>query len=170
MRDLLERINTQTPGLIKKFGGHAMAAGLTIAERDFERFKAAFSEQVGKELSEEHKQSVLLTDGELPGECFSLAFAGLLQQAGPWGQHFPEPVFEHEFILLQQRLVGEKHLKMVLRHQSGRDVDAIAFNVDLRAWPNAACQRIKLAYQLDINEFRGKFSLQLIAREIKAVD
>ena len=168
MRDLLELINTTYPELITKFGGHAMAAGLTIKEVDFERFKRAFVEMVSEHLSEEHKQSVLLTDGELPAECFSMEFAHLLQQAGPWGQSFPEPVFFGQFELVQQRIVGEKHLKLVLKHVSGKLVDAIAFNVDVRAWPNTQADFAQVAYQLDINEFRGKFSLQLIVREISA--
>ncbi|TMP37667.1 single-stranded-DNA-specific exonuclease RecJ [Pseudoalteromonas rubra] len=168
MRDLLEQINTRHPGLIVKFGGHAMAAGLTIREADFSDFKRTFETLVSETLSEEHKQSVLLTDGELPAECFNMDFAMLLQQAGPWGQHFPEPVFSGVFELVQQRIVGDKHLKLVLKHPGGKLVDAIAFNVDVRAWPNTAAQAAELAYQLDINEFRGKFTLQLIVREIRA--
>ncbi|BBN80727.1 single-stranded-DNA-specific exonuclease RecJ [Pseudoalteromonas sp. A25] len=169
MRDLLESLNTQYPDLIVKFGGHAMAAGLTIQESNFEQFKRVFVSTVGDNLSEEHKQSVLLTDGALPSECFSMEFAQLLQQAGPWGQHFPEPVFYGEFELVQQRIVGEKHLKLVLKHASGKLVDAIAFNVDVKAWPNTQALLAQVAYQLDINEFRGKFSLQLIVREISAI-
>ncbi|MBD1580855.1 single-stranded-DNA-specific exonuclease RecJ [Pseudoalteromonas sp. S16_S37] len=169
MRDLLESLNSQYPELIEKFGGHAMAAGLTIQESNFELFKQVFVSTVADNLSEEHKQSVLLTDGALPGECFSMEFAQLLQQAGPWGQHFPEPVFYGEFELVQQRIVGEKHLKLVLKHQSGKLVDAIAFNVDVKAWPNTQAPSAQVAYQLDINEFRGKFSLQLIVREISAI-
>ncbi|MBQ4861129.1 single-stranded-DNA-specific exonuclease RecJ [Pseudoalteromonas sp. MMG013] len=169
MRDLLEQLNTQHPGLILKFGGHAMAAGLTIYEDSFAQFKLVFEATVSKLLSEEHKQSVLLTDGALPAECFTMDFAQLLQQAGPWGQHFPEPVFCGEFELIQQRIVGEKHLKLVLKHSSGKLVDAIAFNVDVRAWPNNQAQLAQVAYQLDINEFRGKFTLQLIVREISVI-
>ena len=169
MRDLLEQINTQCPNLIIKFGGHAMAAGLTLHERDFAQFKRTFENMVSNTLSEEHKQSVLLTDGVLPAECFTMEFAQQLQQAGPWGQHFVEPIFSGEFELIQQRIVGEKHLKLVLKHSSGKLVDAIAFNVDVRAWPNNQAQNALVAYQLDINEFRGKFSLQLIVREISAI-
>ncbi|MDK2596456.1 single-stranded-DNA-specific exonuclease RecJ [Pseudoalteromonas obscura] len=169
MRDLLERINTQSPGLILKFGGHAMAAGLSIHEAQFAEFKVAFETEVEKQLTEELKQSVLLTDGALPSECFNMEFANQLQAAGPWGQQFPEPIFSERFELVQQRLVAEKHLKLVLKHPTGKLVDAIAFNVDLRAWPNMSAQFAEVAYQLDINEFRGKFSLQLIVREIQAV-
>ncbi|MBQ4813612.1 single-stranded-DNA-specific exonuclease RecJ [Pseudoalteromonas luteoviolacea] len=169
MRDLLEHINTDNPELILKFGGHAMAAGLSIQESNFTQFKAAFEAKVEALLSDELKQSVLLTDGALPPECFNMDFANELQGAGPWGQQFPEPVFSERFEIVQQRLVGEKHLKLVLKHQTGKLVDAIAFNVDVRAWPNTSAQFADMAYQLDINEFRGKFTLQLIVREIQAV-
>ena len=98
-----------------------------------------------------------------------MEFAQLLKQSGPWGQQFPEPVFEHTFELIQQRIVGEKHLKLVLKHQSGRLVDAIAFGIDVKEWPDTEARFVKVAYQLDINEFRGKFSLQLIVRELEKV-
>lgn len=168
MRDLLESINTQHPDLIIKFGGHAMAAGLTIQEAEFANFKRIFEQRVSATLTEEAKQSILLTDGELPGDCFTMDFAFELQQAGPWGQQFSEPVFQDVFELVQQRIVGEKHLKLVLKHRSGRLVDAIAFNVDVRAWPNHQATHALFAYQLDINEFRGKYNLQLIVRELQA--
>ncbi|KTF15661.1 single-stranded-DNA-specific exonuclease RecJ [Pseudoalteromonas sp. H105] len=167
MRDLLERLNTLHPHLISKFGGHAMAAGLSINEQHFSEFKQAFEHAVSAQLSEEHKQCIILTDGELPSECFNMEFAQLVKQAGPWGQQFPEPVFEHVFEVVQQRIVGEKHLKLVLKHQSGRLVDAIAFGVDVKAWPDTEVRFVNVAYQLDINEFRGKFSLQLIVRELQ---
>ena len=96
-----------------------------------------------------------------------MEFANQLKNAGPWCQQFPEPVFEHVFEVIQQRIVGEKHLKLVLKHQSGRLVDGIAFGVDVRAWPDTEVRYVKAAYQLDINEFRGKFSLQLIIRELQ---
>ena len=167
MRDLLERLNTLHPHLISKFGGHAMAAGLSINEQHFSEFKQAFEQAVTAQLSEEHKQCIILTDGELPSDCFNMDFAQLIKQAGPWGQQFPEPVFEHTFEVVQQRIVGEKHLKLVLKHQSDRLVDAIAFGVDVKAWPDTEVRFVDVAYQLDINEFRGKFSLQLIVRELQ---
>ncbi|MCF6456962.1 single-stranded-DNA-specific exonuclease RecJ [Pseudoalteromonas sp. MMG024] len=167
MRDLLESISTKHPDLILKFGGHAMAAGLSILESDFNRFKQVYTDAVANTLAEEDKHAVLLTDGNLPADCFNLNFANQLKQAGPFGQSFPEPLFDDVFYVIQQRMVGEKHLKLVLRHASGLDVDAIAFNVDLRAWPNTAAEKVRLAYQLDINEFRGKFSLQLLVSEIQ---
>ena len=169
MRDLLEGLNTADPHLINKFGGHAMAAGLSINEQHFNDFKKAFDAAVSAQLSEESKRCIVFTDGELPNDCFTMEFAQLLKQSGPWGQQFPEPVFEHTFEIIQQRIVGEKHLKLVLKHQSGRLVDAIAFGIDVKEWPDTEAKFVKLAYQLDINEFRGKFTLQLIVRELEKV-
>lgn len=169
MRDLLEALSTAHPGLILKFGGHAMAAGLSIRASDFARFKQLYTDSVTATLSEEHKKSLILTDGELPSDCYTLDFAQLIKNSGPWGQSFPEPVFADQFAVVQQRLVGEKHLKLVLKHRSGLLLDAIAFNVDLQRWPNAAVQQIEAAFVLDINEFRGKFSLQLLVRELKGI-
>ncbi|TMO04627.1 single-stranded-DNA-specific exonuclease RecJ [Pseudoalteromonas sp. S558] len=169
MRDLLEGLNTADPHLINKFGGHAMAAGLSINEQHFNDFKKAFDTAVSAQLSEESKRCIVFTDGELPNDCFTMEFAQLLKQSGPWGQQFPEPVFEHTFEIIQQRIVGEKHLKLVLKHQSGRLVDAIAFGIDVKEWPDTEAKFVKVAYQLDINEFRGKFTLQLIVRELEKV-
>lgn len=169
MRDLLEGLNTAYPYLINKFGGHAMAAGLSIDEQHFNEFKTVFEQAVGAQLSEESKRCIVLTDGELPTDCFTMEFAQLLKQSGPWGQQFPEPIFEHTFEVIQQRIVGEKHLKLVLKHQSGRLVDAIAFGINIKEWPDTEAHFVKVAYQLDINEFRGKFSLQLIVRELEKV-
>ncbi|MDN3476960.1 single-stranded-DNA-specific exonuclease RecJ [Pseudoalteromonas sp. APC 3355] len=169
MRDLLEGLNTADPHLINKFGGHAMAAGLSINEQHFNDFKKAFDAAVSAQLSEENKRCIVFTDGELPNDCFTMEFAQLLKQSGPWGQQFPEPVFEHTFEVIQQRIVGEKHLKLVLKHQSGRLVDAIAFGIDVKEWPDTEAKFVKIAYQLDINEFRGKFTLQLIVRELEKV-
>jgi single-stranded-DNA-specific exonuclease len=101
---------------------------------------------------------------------FSLLIAAQLREAGPWGQHFPEPLFDGEFFLVQQRLVGEKHLKLVLSLDAAGQqlLDAIAFNIDLQRWPNAEAKRVRLAYRLDINEFRGKQSVQLMVEYLEA--
>ncbi|MDW1632345.1 DHHA1 domain-containing protein, partial [Vibrio sp. Y176] len=114
MRDALDFIDTQNPGLIIKFGGHAMAAGLTIKEQDFERFSRLFDEVVKKELDEAALKGVILTDGELKPEEFSMHIAEQLRAGGPFGQAFPEPIFDGEFKVLHQKLVGEKHLKLML--------------------------------------------------------
>ncbi|HGS4885417.1 TPA: single-stranded-DNA-specific exonuclease RecJ [Vibrio parahaemolyticus] len=173
MRDALDFIDTQNPGLIIKFGGHAMAAGLTIKEQDFERFSRLFDEVVKKELDEAALKGVILTDGELKPEEFSMHIAEQLRAGGPFGQAFPEPIFDGEFKVLHQKLVGEKHLKLMLEplykgHPTNVMIDGIAFNVDLRRWPDASVKTVRLAYKLDVNEFRGNQSLQLMIDHVEA--
>ncbi|EHH3657107.1 single-stranded-DNA-specific exonuclease RecJ [Vibrio parahaemolyticus] len=173
MRDALDFIDTQNPGLIIKFGGHAMAAGLTIKEQDFERFSRLFDEVVKKELDEAALKGVILTDGELKPEEFSMHIAEQLRAGGPFGQAFPEPIFDGEFKVLHQKLVGEQHLKLMLEplykgHPTNVMIDGIAFNVDLRRWPDASVKTVRLAYKLDVNEFRGNQSLQLMIDHIEA--
>lgn len=173
MRDALDFIDTQNPGLIIKFGGHAMAAGLTIKEQDFERFSRLFDEVVKKELDEAALKGVILTDGELKPEEFSMHIAEQLRAGGPFGQAFPEPIFDGEFKVLHQKLVGEKHLKLMLEplykgHPTNVMIDGIVFNVDLRRWPDASVKTVRLAYKLDVNEFRGNQSLQLMIDHIEA--
>ncbi|OLQ92811.1 single-stranded-DNA-specific exonuclease RecJ [Vibrio ponticus] len=173
MRDTLDRIDTQNPGLILKFGGHAMAAGLSIEEKNFERFAKLFDQAVESELDEAALKGVILSDGELKPEEFSMHVAQMLRAGGPWGQAFPEPVFDGEFKVLHQKLVGEKHLKLMLEplfkgHPTNIMIDGIAFNVDLRRWPDASVKTVHLAYKLDVNEFRGNQSLQLLIDSIEA--
>lgn len=169
IRDLLDEVSTQYPGLIKKFGGHAMAAGLTIAEDRFETFKLALNFVAKKYLTPELLTAVLYTDGDLGSDCLSVSFARLLQQAGPWGQAFPEPVFEGEFVIRQQRLLADKHLKLMLESSDGSLVDAIWFNADNKAWPDANVKKVRVAYQLDINDYRDQQSVQLIVRLIEKI-
>lgn len=170
IRDALAAIDAQNPQLIRKFGGHAMAAGLTIAQADYAQFVQAFDAQVRACLTEDELAGICVTDGELAAGEFALELAQQLRLAGPWGQQFPEPSFHGRFKLMQQRLVGERHLKMVLHNETTRiDVDAIAFNVDLEQWPNPNIQYADLAYRLDVNEFRGKQNLQLLVEHLIAV-
>ncbi|MCJ0880707.1 single-stranded-DNA-specific exonuclease RecJ [Vibrio sp. CCB-PB317] len=173
MRDALDFIDTQNPSLIIKFGGHAMAAGLTIKEQDFERFSRLFDEVVKKELDEAALKGVIMSDGELKPEEFSMHVAEQLRSGGPFGQAFPEPIFDGEFKVLHQKLVGEKHLKLMLEplykgHPTNVMIDGIAFNIDLRRWPDASVKTVRLAYKLDVNEFRGNQSLQLMIDHIEA--
>ncbi|MDO6428038.1 single-stranded-DNA-specific exonuclease RecJ [Thalassotalea sp. 1_MG-2023] len=165
IRDLLEHIDSQHPGLILKFGGHAMAAGLSIAKADFSRFQELFNQYAQQWIAADKLQGQLLTDGELAIKDMTLPFAELLRQSGPWGQAFPEPVFEGVFALEQQRIVGEKHLKLVLAKDK-QMFDAIAFNVDINQWPNHAAKSVRVAYKLDINEFRGQRNVQLLVEQI----
>lgn len=171
MRDSLEQLSTQHPDLIVSFGGHAMAAGLTIKAVDYDRFRHLFEALVSDKLSESALQGLILTDGELSPEQISLETAELLRQAGPWGQAFPEPIFTGDFVILHQKLVGEKHLKLMLEplaqgKNTGRCVDAIAFNVDLNLWPNPNIRQVRLAYKLDVNVFRAQSSVQLLVEHI----
>lgn len=172
IRDLLEHIDSQNPGLISKFGGHAMAAGLSIKEKDFKQFQTIFNELASKWLKKEDLDSVILSDGELSTQLLTLEFAEQLRESGPWGQNFPEPLFDDTFTIVQQRIVGEKHLKVVVQKESeqGQQVfDGIAFNVDIKAWPNNQATKVHLAYRLDVNEFRGKRTVQLMVEDIQAV-
>jgi single-stranded-DNA-specific exonuclease len=170
IRDALDAVAARHPHLLQKFGGHAMAAGMSLEHKNFGAFAQAFDEEVRRQLSDEDLTALLVSDGELSAQDFTIAIASQLREAGPWGQHFPEPLFDGEFYLIQQRLVGEKHLKMVLSMDAaGKQlVDAIAFNVDLQLWPNPATTRARLVYRLDVNEFRGKQSVQLMVEYLEA--
>ena len=166
IRDLLDRVATRSPGLVQRFGGHAMAAGLTLESDRFDDFKAAYEAEVAASVEPEMLQGTLLTDGELRGEELGLELAQLLRDAGPWGQGFPEPLFEGEFRLLQQRVVGESHLKMRLgASPHGEPIDGIAFNQPALG---SGVERVKLAYRLDVNEFRGRLTPQLIVEYIQS--
>jgi single-stranded-DNA-specific exonuclease len=169
IRDLLEEINSRYPDIIGKFGGHAMAAGLSLPLKNLSAFEQVFHQIAEENLKDTPLAGELISDGELQTEDFTLAFAFCLKEAGPWGQGFPEPLFDGEFELIDQRLVGSKHLKMMVKHQSGVLIDAIAFNVDLALWPNAQCSHVNIAYKLDINEFRGRTSLQLMVEGVSAL-
>jgi len=169
IRDILDAVATRHPGLIDRFGGHAMAAGLTLPAAAYEDFAAAFVAEVQRHAGDVELQAVIESDGELDAADLDLALAGELRYAGPWGQHFPEPVFDGRFELVSQRLVGDKHLKLVLRPPGGDIVDAIAFNVDLDTWPDESVREVDIAYRLDVNEFRGRQSLQLVVEYLSIV-
>ncbi|GAC21368.1 single-stranded-DNA-specific exonuclease RecJ [Paraglaciecola arctica] len=169
IRDLLEEINNRYPDIIGKFGGHAMAAGLSLPAKNLAAFEQVFHQIAEENLKGKPLAGELVSDGELQLEDFTLAFAQCLKEAGPWGQGFPEPLFDGEFQLMEQRLVASKHLKMMVKHESGVLIDAIAFNVDLAQWPNPECSHVSLAYKLDINEFRGRTSLQLMVDGLNAL-
>ena len=170
IRDILDAVATRHPGLVTRFGGHAMAAGLTLPRAAYEEFSTAFVEEVALHAQAVNLQAVLESDGELSANDFQLALATELRFAGPWGQHFPEPMFDGRFSVVSQRLVGEKHLKLVLT-PAGSDVllDAIAFNVDLALWPDDSAELVEIAYRLDVNEFRGQRSVQLIVEQLVAI-
>ncbi|ATZ72232.1 single-stranded-DNA-specific exonuclease RecJ [Idiomarina sp. X4] len=169
MRDLLERVHTLEPNIMERFGGHAMAAGLTLKKANLQRFSELAQAVAQEWLTEEQKQRVYWSDGELTLPELTINNVDMLQNAGPWGQHFPEPMFDGEFDIVDQRIVGEKHLKCVLRHPQGDVLDAIAFNVDTNEWPNNSVQRVELLYKPQLNHFRGKTSVQLLVEQIRAI-
>ncbi|ENQ9700938.1 single-stranded-DNA-specific exonuclease RecJ [Salmonella enterica] len=167
MRDALERLDTLYPDLMIKFGGHAMAAGLSLEEHKFEQFQQRFGELVTEWLDPALLQGEVISDGQLSAAEMSMEVAQLLRDAGPWGQMFPEPLFDGRFRLLQQRLVGERHLKVMVEPVGGGPLlDGIAFNIDTTCWPDNGVREVELAYKLDINEFRGNRSLQIIIDDI----
>ncbi|MGM7317401.1 single-stranded-DNA-specific exonuclease RecJ [Idiomarina sp. ST10R2A5] len=169
MRDLLERIHSLEPGIMERFGGHAMAAGLTLKKVNLTRF-SELAEQVASEwLSEEQKQRVFWSDGELTVPQLSLDSVNTLQNAGPWGQQFPEPMFDGQFELVDQRIVGERHLKLVVRHPQGELLDGIAFNVDTQQWPARQATVVELLYKPQLNHFRGRTNVQLLVEQIRAI-
>jgi single-stranded-DNA-specific exonuclease len=168
IRDTLDAIAARHPRLLQKFGGHAMAAGLTLAEPDLPAFERAFHTELRQRLDSEALQGVLETDGELRESDFDLAFSELLRDAGPWGQGFPEPLFEGVFAVVNQRLVGSSHLKLSLRPDGSRRVlDAIAFHqAAQQAQPG---QKLRLAYRLDTNEYRGMLGVQLVVEHMECL-
>ena len=168
IRDALDAVATRNPGLVTKFGGHAMAAGLSLARSDFERFRKAFAAEASRQLSVAQLQAMVESDGEVCADFMTLEAAQILRSAGPWGQEFPEPLFDGKFILRDQRVLADKHLKMVLSPESepGKLIDAIAFNVDEDAWPAVDASRIELVFRLDVNEYRNSLNLQLMVERI----
>lgn len=159
IRDALDAVATRQPGLLSKFGGHAMAAGMTINEDDLAAFREAFEAEVDHHLDYDDLKGVIHSDGELAAAELTLQFAESLVVAGPWGQAFPEPVFEGVFDVLSERVVGETHLKLVLAADTR--IDAIGFGMapDGRA---PGWQRIRAVFRLGVNEFRNQLSAQLL--------
>ena len=167
IRDCLENIATQHPELLTKFGGHAMAAGLSLNEADFKPFSRLFAEQVAQQIKEKALVNGLDSDGHLETAHLNLEIAELLREAGPWGSGFPEPCFDDVFEVIEQRLVGQKHLKLLLKKpDSSYFFDAIAFNIDPNQWPNHRAQQLHCLYRLDINEYQGRKRLQLLVEEL----
>ena len=167
MRDALERLDTLYPGMMLKFGGHAMAAGLSLEEAKFDEFRQRFGDLVGEWLDPALLQGVIWSDGAITAQEMTLETAEMLRDAGPWGQMFPEPLFDGKFRLLQQRLVGERHLKVMVEPVGGGPlIDGIAFNVDTACWPDNGVREVELAFKLDVNEFRGNRTVQLLIDHI----
>lgn len=166
IRDMLDQVDKKIPNVILKFGGHAMAAGLSLKETDFDLFAATLNKVIKEQVSDDLLNNIILSDGQLSGHQFTLEQAQELRDAGPWGQGFPAPLFDGTFKLLQQRLVGGKHLKMTLEVE-GKAIEAIAFNVDIAFWPNPMMKSVYCVYRLDVNEFRGERTVQMLVEVLQ---
>jgi single-stranded-DNA-specific exonuclease len=168
MRDLIDAVDKRQPGLIRRFGGHAMAAGLTLEEAAFPPFREAFCQAVRAEIGDTPPVREILSDGELPPQALDLATAQTLRHAGPWGKGFPEPLFDGVFQVLSRKQVGDgEHLRLRLRAEGGVGlaIDGIGFRLgDQMDGPG---DRVRLAYRLDVNEFRGEFKPQLILEHLE---
>lgn len=172
LRDALARLDVMHPGLIERFGGHAMAAGLSLPRAHLAQFRDAFEAVVRETLPVDALAPVIWTDGELPGSALTLENAGLLANAGPFGQGFPPPLFHGDFDVVECRRVGSdrSHLRLRLRHPGiPRPLDAIAFRIDSQPWHDAGT-RVRIAYRPEINEFRGRRDLQLVLEYVEALD
>ena len=166
IKDVFDEIARLYPELILTFGGHAMAAGLTIEESQFDRFSDVFNKVVDRYISSDSLEDQCLTDGELSGDDFSLPLALAIQNAGPWGQSFPEPIFVGQFKILDKRVVGESHLKLKLQSRNNNTLDAIAFNMTDDDWPSKL-EQITSTYRLGINNYRGHSQIQLFIEHIE---
>lgn len=163
LRDLLEAIDSTEPGLLLKYGGHAMAAGLTIRADDFERFRSAAANALAARYPALDVSGAIISDGILPATKLNRDFAHVLRAAGPWGAGFPEPTFHGDFRVVDRRVVGERHLKLrVVPSESREPVDAIAFN---QSYPGLR-RDVRLAYRLDLNDYRGIETAQLVVEQI----
>jgi single-stranded-DNA-specific exonuclease len=164
VRDALAAIDARIPGLIDRFGGHAMAAGLSLKASDYPRFADAFDAIAREWLDEERLQAVLYTDGELPPGTFTLDLARQLRDGGPWGQGFPEPLFDNLFECAQWRAMGERHWRLSLRDpRDGGVHEAVMFNVRATAPP----PRLRAVYELSINDWQGRESARLLLRHVE---
>ena len=161
LRDVLDQVATRHPGLLTKFGGHAMAAGLSLARGDLDRFKQAFNDAVADALGHTPPERTEDSDGALASGDFGLLLAEQLASGGPWGQHFPEPLFDGQFSVRSHRIVGEKHLKLTL-DANGTEIEGIAFNIDVSGWLAAPLDTFHALYRLDVNEYRGERRAQLV--------
>ncbi|HSN70940.1 MAG TPA: hypothetical protein VLT59_05500, partial [Steroidobacteraceae bacterium] len=170
VRDVLEAVSARHPDLIVKFGGHAMAAGLTLHARRFDAFAGAFAEEVGRWLSAEQARGIVHSDGELTARELTLETAHVLREAGPWGQAFPEPIFDGRFEVVSSRVLGDRHLKLMLRAPGeGSPCEAIAFRYfdDSHAVTYQRNDQVGAAYRMDVNEYGGSTRLQLLIEHLE---
>ena len=168
IRDILDEVASSTPGLLEKFGGHAMAAGLTLEKSRFDEFTQAICHIVNKHVREDTFVELHYSDGELEAQDFDLKCANELRFAAPWGQNFPTPIFDNHFTIINKRIIKDRHLKLLLRTKGfEHTVSAIYFNADLDNCPEEGAE-VHLLYKLDVNEFRGSSSLQLMVEKLLA--
>ncbi|MFA5983181.1 MAG: single-stranded-DNA-specific exonuclease RecJ [Methylococcaceae bacterium] len=167
IRDALSDIAASHPGLLERFGGHAMAAGLSLKLHDYPAFALAFDDIIKQRLADIDLEQKVLSDGELTEQDLNLALAELLQRTGVWGQGFPEPIFHGLFDVVQTRIIGQQHVKFVLRKPAGQLlIDAIAFYLELpESW--LGVRQLLVAYKLDVNEYKGSRSIQLILQYVE---
>jgi single-stranded-DNA-specific exonuclease len=179
IRDVLDAVAARHPGLIEKFGGHAMAAGMTLPEASLDGFRRAFAEEIAARADADTFAGVILSDGELSSAELSLETAQLLRGAGPWGQGFAEPIFDGRFKIADLRVVGGRHLKLRLRAPEAAassdgtrtpPLDAIAFGYVGGALEDTALEAgvtVELAYRLEVNEYNGAEQVQLNCQHFK---
>ena len=167
LQNVLYELNQRDPNILVSFGGHAMAAGLSIQEKDLDKFRDLLETVITEQLDLKVLEQTIETDGEINNEDFNYSIAKLLKDSGPWGEGFIEPTFDGEFIIHQQRIFAEKHLKLVLEPKNGGPIiEGICFNVNLTKWPDQTIKEAKIVYHLDVNEFRGNQTLKLMIRHI----
>lgn len=160
IRDMIEQVAETHPHLVRYFGGHAAAAGLTIEKKYFNEFKSCF-EQLIAQVDQQLLEATIWTDGQLEDKHFNLHTIEDIEKLGPWGQNFPSPVFEGTFKLINYRWLKDKHLKLTLQLVSGQELDAIVFNAKDRFEFNEQSDQVYLVYTLDKNEYNGRVSVQL---------
>jgi single-stranded-DNA-specific exonuclease len=167
IRDALDAVAARNPGLVTRFGGHAMAAGLSLPVGHLEDFSEAFDRTVAEQVAPEDLEGVIHSDGELAAHQINLDTAASLRDAGPWGQGFPPPLFDGQFRILERRVLKERHLRLQLRAApNAPPITGIAFNVDWADWPEGL-DRVRLAYRLEVNEYRGLVSPQLMIEHVE---
>ncbi|MGA9335527.1 MAG: DHHA1 domain-containing protein, partial [Rudaea sp.] len=165
LRDALADVDVRHPGLIVRFGGHAMAAGLSLYKADIARFAAAFDAVARERMIAQSLQAAVLTDGELEATDFTLDLARQMRDAGPWGQNFAEPLFDGEFEIVSWKVMGEVHMRLMLRHNDvAQPLEAVMFNAYDGTPPPA---RIRIAFQLDVNTWNDTERLQLLIRHLE---
>ena len=165
IRDVLDVVATQHPGLLLKFGGHAMAAGLSIKRVHLERFRVIFDKAVNAHTTEDMLRAEVYSDGELAAHDLTLLNAQALAAGGPWGAQFPEPMFDGTFELVSQRVVGDEHLKLVLKSDN-RVIDAIAFR---QPHLGRSVSRVEAVYRLGVNDYGQVPTVQLVVEYIRAL-